>query len=226
MREGAEREAQLETAEFFRALSPERLERLRGVIRQRRFWSGRLLFKAGDPAEALWVVCRGRVRLYKSSAKGQVTTLEALGPGEFFGALPAAGEATYPASAEALSEGRAWCVPTSAVAHLLEAEPGLGVEMVHVISQRLREAHERLHSFAYDSAAARLARTLLRICSEDTPKRPVEVTRRALAEASGTTVETAIRTLRRFDREGMVETQVGKIRVLDRDRLRHVAGLS
>lgn len=232
-REGSQREAaarevepgavELETAEFFRALTPERVERLRGVIRERRLWPGRLLFRAGAPADALWVIQSGQVRLYKSSAKGQVTTLEALGPGEFFGALPASGAATYPASAEALSEGRAWCVPMSTVAHLLEVEPGLGLEMVRVISERLRDAHERLHSFAYDSAAARLARALLRLTAETDPAEPVAVTRRALAEASGTTVETAIRTLRRFQREGMIETRVGEIRILDRDGLRHVA---
>jgi len=50
------------------------------------------------------------------------------------------------------------------------------------------------------------------------------VTRRALAEAAGTTVETAIRVLRRFEREGLLEGQVGLLRVVDADALRRVAG--
>jgi len=222
------REVKLAEAEFFRALSIERLQRVQGVIKERRFWSRRLLFAAGDPAEFLWVVRTGQVRLFKSSAKGQVTTLEALGPGEFFGVLPAS-DATprYPASAEGLTEGRAWCVPMAVVQHLLQAEPNLGMEMVRVISERLRDAHERLHSFAYDSAAARLARTVLSLArgGENSPGH-AEVTRRALAEASGTTVETAIRTLRRFEQDGLIETEVGHVRVLDRERLRELAGLS
>jgi CRP-like cAMP-binding protein len=221
------REVKLEEAEFFRALSVERLQRVQAVVKDRRFWPRRLLFASGDPAEYLWVVRTGQVRLFKSSAKGQITTLEALGPGEFFGVLPTADTTPrYPASAEGLTEGRAWCVPMAVVQHLLEAEPNLGVEMVRVISERLRDAHERLHSFAYDSAAARLARTVLRLAPGGTDAADqAEVTRRALAEASGTTVETAIRTLRRFEHYGLIETEVGHVRVLDRERLRELAGL-
>jgi DNA-binding transcriptional regulator YhcF (GntR family) len=50
------------------------------------------------------------------------------------------------------------------------------------------------------------------------------VTRRALAEAAGTTVETAIRVLRRFEREGLLEGEVGLLRVVDVETLRRLAG--
>ena len=50
------------------------------------------------------------------------------------------------------------------------------------------------------------------------------VTRRALAEAAGTTVETAIRVLRRFERDGVLQGRVGLVRVLDRAALERLAG--
>jgi len=49
------------------------------------------------------------------------------------------------------------------------------------------------------------------------------VTRRALAEAAGTTVETAIRVLRRFEREGLLSGEVGLLRVADIATLRRIA---
>jgi CRP-like cAMP-binding protein len=49
------------------------------------------------------------------------------------------------------------------------------------------------------------------------------VTRRALAEAAGTTVETAIRVLRRFEREGLVRGEVGRVHLLDERALRKMA---
>jgi CRP-like cAMP-binding protein len=50
------------------------------------------------------------------------------------------------------------------------------------------------------------------------------ITRRALAEAAGTSVETAIRVLRRFHREGIIRGAVGHVSVLDLPALRRIAG--
>jgi CRP/FNR family transcriptional regulator len=94
------------------------------------------------------------------------------------------------------------------------------VEILQVISRRLHEAHSRLASFAHDPAPRRLARALLRAAHAGA----AQVTRRALAEASGTTVETAIRVLRRFEREGIIRGEVGRVHVVDTEALRRIAG--
>jgi CRP/FNR family transcriptional regulator len=213
-------EVSLAQAELFRRLPPERIERLRSVLRERRLARGRTLFREGRPAELLWVLQSGAVRLIKASPNGRITTLETIGPGEMFGALDA-GE-VYPASAEAICEGRAWCIPRRVFQGLLAERPDLGLEILGVVSRRLREAHERLRSFAHDAVPIRLARALLATARDGDAR----VTRRALAEAAGTTVETAIRVLRRFEREGLVAGEIGLIHVLDPAGLRRIAGLA
>jgi CRP-like cAMP-binding protein len=104
---------------------------------------------------------------------------------------------------------------------LLAEDPCIGVEVLRIVSGRLREAQERLRSFAQDAVPARLARALLD-ASRDGEAR---LTRRSLAEAAGTTVETAIRVLRRFEREGLLHGEVGVLRILDATALRRIAGL-
>jgi CRP/FNR family transcriptional regulator len=215
-----DRDVALERAELLRALRPEQLARVRPQLRERRFARGRMLFFVSEEAESLWILRRGQVRLYKASANGRVTTLEVLGPGQIFGAISALEKEVYPASAEGVSEGTAWCLPRSALLRLLAEDPRLGVEVLQIVSSRLREAHERLRSFAHDAAPARLARALL----DATHGGEAHVTRRALAEAAGTTVETAIRVLRRFEREGLLEGEVGLLRVVDVETLRRLAG--
>lgn len=210
----------LSEAQFFRCLSAEHFQWAERRIQARKFYPRRRLFSGGQPAEHLWVVEKGGVRLFQSSAKGQVTTLETLGPGEMFGLWSAAPEETYGANAEGVSEGRVWRLARADVEHLLGQAPALGAEMVRVIAERLREAHERLHSFAYDAAPARLANALLR-AGDGTEAR---VTRKILAEASGTTVETAIRVLRRFEAEGLVRGEVGSIHLLDVQKLSEISG--
>jgi CRP/FNR family transcriptional regulator len=214
------REVELEQAEFFRALAPDRLVRVRAILREKSFTRQQVLFFAGQPAAYLWLVRRGEVRLYKSSRDGRLATLETLRPGQIFGALSALAEDHYPASAEGVTDGVAWYLPRTVVLRLLQEEPGLAVEILRIVSGRLREAQERLRSFAHDPAPARLAHALLRAAHHGEAR----VTRRALAEAAGTTVETAIRVLRRFERDGAIRGEVGRVHVLDEPELRRISG--
>ena len=103
---------------------------------------------------------------------------------------------------------------------LLDEEPRIGTEILQILSRRLCNAHDRLRAFAHDPAPARLASELLRAADGGEAR----TTRRALAEAAGTTVETAIRVMRRFQQEGLLEGQVGLIRILDEARLREIGG--
>lgn len=212
--------AALHEVELFRVLSPESLARLRPRLREKTFQRQQVLYFEGSPANRLWLVRSGRVRLYKSSSGGQLTTLDVLAPGEAFGVLSALESDVYPASAEAVTAGSAWWLPRESFQRLLVEEPSLNAEILRILLRRLRDAHERLRSFAHDPAPARLAAALLRAA---VPAGEAHVTRRALAESAGTTVETAIRVLRRFEREGLVEGRVGCIRVLEEGRLREIA---
>jgi CRP-like cAMP-binding protein len=215
-----EAELPLERAELLRALSSEQLARIRPQLRERRIIRQRALFFEGAEAESLWIVRRGQVRLYKASQTGRVTTLEVLGPGQIFGAISALDAELYPATAEGVTDGAAWSLPRSTLMRLLAEDPRLGLEVLRIVAGRLHEAQERLRSFAHDSAPARLARALL----DATHDGEAHVTRRALAETAGTTVETAIRVLRRFEREGLLHGEVGLLRVVDPESLRRLAG--
>jgi CRP/FNR family transcriptional regulator len=213
-------DAGLRDVELFRVLPPERLRDLRPRLRERSFRRQAVLYHEGSPADALWIVRTGQVRLYKSSGDGRLTTLDVLAKGEAFGILSALEADVYPTSAEAVTEGSAWWLPRPSFLRLLEQEPRLVSEMLRILSRRLRDAHDRLRSFAHDSAPARLAVALLRAADATGD---AHVTRRALAEEAGTSVETAIRVLRRFERDGLVRGEVGCIHVLDALRLREAS---
>ncbi len=213
-------EIQLEEAEFFRALAPETLDRIRPRLLPTNFTRQKTLYFAGATADYLWVLRSGEVRLYKSSADGRLATLETLSPGGAFGVIGALEEDLYTASAEAVTNGSAWRLPRSFALSLLESEPQLAIEVLKIVSSRLYRAHERMRSFAHDPAPARLAAALLEAAVEGEAR----VTRRALAEATGTTVETAIRVLRRFEKEGLIRGAVGRVELLDIETLDNMSG--
>ncbi len=216
----AELEISLQDAEVLRALSPEQLAELRPHLLERKIERGSVVYFVGEPAEQLWWVIRGAVRLYKSSKDGHITTLEVLGPGEVFGAISALDGDTYPASTEGVIDGAAWCLPRAHFLRLLNDDPQIAREILEIITRRLHSAHERVRSFAQDPAPSRLAQALLRASKGG----EANVTRRELAEAAGTTVETAIRVLRGFQREGVVQGSVGRIEVCNASELERIAG--
>ena len=211
---------ELQKAELFRVLGEDRLRAVQVRLHDRHFERQQVLYFEGNAADRLWVVRSGQVRLYKSSANGQLTTLDVLGPGEVFGAVSALESELYPSSAEAVTRTMVWSLARKHFLSLLDEEPRIGTEILQILSRRLHEAHDRLRAFAHDPAPARLASELLRAARDG----EAHVTRRALAEAAGTTVETAIRVLRRFERDGLLEGHVGQIRILDEARLHEMAG--
>lgn len=211
--------AAFEDAEFIRSLSTQHKSWARQRAQSRLFYPKRRLFSKGEPATHFWAVERGSVRLFETNSRGQVTTLETLWPGQMFGLWSIAADESYAAHAEGVSEGRVWRLEKRDVEHLIQEHPGLAQVMVQIIADRLRDAHERLHSFAHDAVPARLARALLRAADGDAAR----VTRRILAEDSGTTVETTIRVMRRFEREGLVRGQVGAIHIIDAPKLAAIA---
>lgn len=206
-----DRGVDLEQAEFYRVLRGERLEQVRPLLVEKRFHKRRALFHEGEPAGYLWAIQRGEVRLYKSSPGGRITTLEVLEPGRIFGAVSALAEDSYPASAEGVTDGIAWCLPRKTFLRLMGNEPGLIAEVLQVVAGRLNDAQELVRSLAHDPAPRRIAQALLRAARGGEAR----VTRRALAESAGTTVETAIRVLRGFERDGLIRGGVERIILLD-----------
>lgn len=211
---------ELEEAEFFRSIAPDRLKRIRSHVRERRYERHRILFTEGQAAEFLWVVRQGSVRILKTTSDGRVTAMETIHPGEIFGAVAALEQRAYPATAEAVSDCAVWRLSRVVLLDVLRGEPHLTREILSIVARRLRGAHDRLRSFAHDHAEARLARALL-VSAEDGE---AHITRRELAEAAGTTVETAIRVLRRFAQAGAIHGAVGNVTILDRAALERIAG--
>jgi CRP/FNR family transcriptional regulator len=209
----------LEETELFQRLGPERLGRIRSHLKLQPYFPREYLYFEGQPAEHIWLVRSGEVRTVKGSRSGRVMTLEHLRPGDLFGVASVLNESFYTDAAEGMVEGEVWRLPRRNVLQLLRDEPELLQDLLGVVARRLERAHDRLCSFAHDSVPARIARLLL--AEPDSEK--IEMTRRALGDEAGTTVETTIRVLRSFERNRWVEGGVGWVRVMDRSALERIA---
>jgi CRP/FNR family transcriptional regulator len=195
------------------------MPRLRPHARSIPFREGEYLYFESAPAEYLFAVGSGELRTLKSHSAGRVIELERLHAGDLFGLAALTSGASHGESAQGVVPGEAWRLPRRVVQSFLAEDPDIARGLLAIVAGRLQHAHDRLCSFASDSVTARMALVLL----ESPEGERLETKRRILGEAAGTTVETAIRVLRGFERAGWIAGGVGWVRVLDRAALERIA---
>ena len=202
--------------EPFRRLASAERTRLAGRSREQRYAKGETIFRAGEPSAAVWVVKTGRVHLMKFMAGGKASTTCVMTPGETFCCLPALDQKAYPTDAIAAQESVVVRIPTAAFHEAMQRSPGFAQQTLCLFCDRLRQV-EHQSCMVYDSAEARLAQALLALSKKFGATIPL--TRQELAEIAGTTLETAIRTLSRFAKDGLIRSSRGQTTILSPQQL-------
>ena len=213
----------------FAALPAREIEALRSIAREETRRAREYIFMEGDPARRLCVVKSGRVKILKHSRAGKDVVLELLGRGELFGGVAVIERRPYPATAQAVEPSVILKIPADAVIALADRYPSIIKEMALMIGRRLRAAHDSVKSLAVDPAEARLAAMLVRLADREGTKTkqglalPFHLTRQSLADMTGTTVETAIRVVSRWLKDGVLLDEGGHLVLKDLEALRGLA---
>ena len=224
-----ERGRALRTSPVFGHLSAQEIDSLAAPSREVECRARDYVFMEGDPAEWLCIVRTGRIRIVRHSRSGKDVVLELLGPGEVFGGVAVIEKRPYPAAAQAMEASVVLKIPAQALIAVSERNPSVIRELALMMGRRLRSAHDSVKSLAVDPVEARLASTLLRLAERDGQREkgglvlPFHLTRQSLADMCGTTVETTIRVMSRWSRDGLVLDDDGRLIVADIDRLRTIA---
>jgi CRP-like cAMP-binding protein len=221
----AETEDALRRSAIFRRLTPEDRQRLVGVASVRAFDKGSLLFSEGEPSEFLYTVVTGRVKVFKTTARGSDVILELFGPGDPVGAVAVYESRPYPASGVALEPTTCLLVPRQAFFSLLETYPTMVRGLLVGLTHRLVELTNRLTELSGGRIEARLARFFLKLAGDIGQKRaegifiPVTLSRQEIADMIGTTIETSIRIMSRWGKQDVVRTEKDGFLVVDRGAL-------
>jgi CRP-like cAMP-binding protein len=219
----------LRRSTIFRRLTPEDRRRLGEVASMRDFDKGAMLFSEGDGSDFLYTVVTGRVKVFKTTARGTDVILELFGPGDPVGAVAVYESRPYPASAVALEPTTCLLVPRQAFFSLLETYPTLVRGLLVGLTHRLVELTNRLTELSGGRVEARLARFFLKLAGDIGQKRPdgtfiaLALSRQELADMIGTTIETSIRIMSRWGKQDIVRTEKEGFLVVDRAALEAVS---
>ena len=217
----------LKQASLFAGLDDAHLRELLGRGGSRSFVAEQTLFSQGEPARGLYVVLRGRVKVFKTSPKGREQTLMIMGPGEPVGEVAVLSGEAYPASAEGLEDGEVFYIPRQAFLDLVTKEPEVAMRLLAALSARLRSFASLIEDLSLREVAERLAAYLLVLAGEGAGEQTVEleVSKTELSAAVGTVPETLSRAFKQLARAGVVETHGRRVRIKDRALLERAAGL-
>jgi CRP/FNR family transcriptional regulator len=188
---------------------------------------GDVLFHEQDPAEAMYAVVTGQVKLVRYSPGGKEMLLHLVQPGQTFAEAALFGSGTYPATAVALKETRLWCLPSHRLEELIRRSPDLGLALVGSISVWTRTLAAKLELLTQRRVEERLAVYVLgRAAGRDLQAgTSVALTepKNLIAAQCGTAPEVLSRTFRRLEAEGILEVDGDTMRILDVERLRALA---
>ncbi len=197
-------------------LSDAERKRLAAIGRSGRLGAGELLFCEGDPAQEVFTVTSGVLKLYKLLADGRRQITGFLVPGDFLGL---AFRDHYVCTAEAVTELGLCRFRRRAFVELLRDLPHLEEQLLARATSELAAAQEQMVLLGRKTALERVASFLLRLDERmgSGGRLQLPMNRTDMADFLGLTIETVSRTLTRLKRRGLIAL-CGKSGVEIRDR--------
>lgn len=214
---------------LYRRLSAEDREELAAACRVERYQRGDVVFAEGDPATDFFTVVEGRIKVFKGMPDGRIVILEIFGSGDPVGAVAVYEGLPYPATAVALEPTLCLRTPRQDFYTLLEHRPSLVRGLLMALTHRLVLLTNRLAERTGGRVETRFARLFLKLSDDiGRPDRsgifiPLALSRQELADLLGTTVETCIRIMSRWGKEGIVQTEKEGFFVSDFEALESLA---
>ncbi len=208
-------------------LDEDELRRFSAAATTARLEAGQTLFHEGEPADEMFSLTEGMIKLYKLLQDGRRQITGFLLAGDFLGL---AFGRTYVYSAEAVTPVRLCRFRRAAFLRLLEEMPHLERNLLGRASSELAAAQEQMLLLGRKTARERLATFLLTIAERQrrTDSEPVDLlmSRSDIADYLGLTIETVSRTLSTMRRLGAIALDgTSRVYIPDRNALRTIAGV-
>ena len=212
---------------FFRGVSDSDLKEISQKFSETEFKKGEYLFWEGDPSSRLYVVKEGKVKITKYSSAGKEMVLDIVSAGEICGS-GAIFSQTQVASAQAIEDVSTYSLSKKDFLLLLERHKKLAIQIIMYLGEKLMKAHEMMISLVSSKVDRRIAALLIGLSEKHGSLVPqgirinLRLTRQDIADIVGTTVETAIRVMSRFRKQGMLITDSKHIVITDKDKLKKI----
>ncbi len=199
---------------LFHTLGENELQEIAALLIDRKFPKGTTILEEGRGGDHMYVIQQGQVKVTKMSEEGREKILEMLGEGDFFGEMALLDREPRSASVKTTRACVLLALSRGDFLSLLRSNTELSMELIRVLSRRLRETNEQVRDLLFERVEGRTRRVLNRLASDPVPDHPgwrttPALTHQQLADLVGTSRETITRVLKDLKSQGWLE-QRGK----------------
>ena len=207
--------------DIFRDLSEREMDGIARSAPMREVAMGTVLISPDQGGEVLFILKKGRVRIYRLGADGRSLTTSIIEAGQLFGDMVALGQRMDDTYAEALDRCVVCIMSRNDVHQLLLSDPRIAARIAESLGARVAELERRLGDTVLKSVPARIASALAAMAGDG--RADVRLTHEQLADLVGTTRETTTKVLGDLRDRRLVQLKRGRIVVVDGTGLRRVA---
>jgi CRP/FNR family transcriptional regulator, cyclic AMP receptor protein len=215
----------LKKVPFFAEFKKADLKLLSKITKIARYKTGEIIFDEDKPGDKLYIVSRGRVKIFACS-RGRKKTLAYLEKNEFFGEMSLLDMGLRSASSLALVECELLVIGKKDFKELLFKYPRISFQVMKTLSKRLRKADQEIESLTFANVLGRIASMLVDFCAKygepvsSGTKIKMPLSHKEIAELTGTGREMVSRVLNRFRRLDCIAFSGRHIIVMKPDKLR------
>lgn len=214
----------LKSSPYFSGLSDTALSSLTRYFSEKKADRGEILVYEGEPAEALFLVINGVVKVFKTSADGKEQIFGIIRPGETFNDVPVLSGGKNLISAGAMSPVLLNGIKKKDMETIIKENPQVALNVVHVLSRRVQELVSLVEDFSFRHVSGRVAKILLEYALDVSSGRP-RLTQQEMAAMIGTAREMVGRSLKSLEKEGAIRIERNRIIITNQKTLREMAGI-
>lgn len=154
----------LKQVHIFNSLSEEEINTLAAaVVHKRPFPQGEVIFHREDVGQELYIIKKGKVKIYLTNPDGQEIALSVLGKGECFGELSLLDGAPRSADAVALEKVECLTLQRTHFHNAIKKHPEIAIQVMAVLCERLRKTNQQVEDLTFLGVDGRVAKKLLEL---------------------------------------------------------------
>ncbi len=155
---------------LFQSLDEVAIGEIAKLFKERHAKRGQTLFMKGDKSHEMMLVAEGMIHIIANSPDGKEVILNAIGPGGIIGELALLDGKPRSAQANVVEDCRMLVISREDFMKLLRQEPDLAIQMMILLSKKLRDTSSQIENIALNSIPVRLAQFLLKEFKVDLAK--------------------------------------------------------
>lgn len=215
----------LKSIPYFSELKPDELQTIGGLIFEKNADRGEMVLLEGEPAEVMYFLVSGVVKVFKTSVEGKEQILNILRPGDSFNDVSVFDDGVNLASVQTMTPVQLYGLRKNDIKAILKAHHEIALRIIRVLAGRVRQLATLVEDLSFRHVTSRVAKILLEYSADDAVP-GTRLTQQEMANMAGTAREVVARSIKALEDEGLITLNHHRITINNKAELARMVEIS